>query len=71
MRKNLIFTTVIGVLAIGMPASGAPQGNHTLVAGGTEVALAPWTPGEGSIEPGGRIRGWSTTLRDVLIGPAG
>ncbi len=41
------------------------------MAGGTEFALAPWTPGEGVIGPGAKVRGWSTTFRDTLVGPAG
>ena len=32
--------------------------------------IAPWTPGQGAIEPGGKIRGWTTQFQDALVGPA-
>ena len=41
------------------------------VAGGTEIMMEPWTPGEGIIEPGARIRGWTTQYQETLTGPAG
>ena len=40
------------------------------VAGGTEENISGWTPGEGVIEPGGRIRGWTAQFEVTLFGPA-
>jgi hypothetical protein len=71
MRKSAFVVAVVGALAIGMAAATASADSSALVAGGTEVALGPWTPGEGNIEPGGRIRGWTASFLDTLIGPAG
>lgn len=71
MKNGIIVAAVVGALVVGMGAIDASQGGRELVAGGSEVALAPWTPGEGSIEPGGRIRGWVTTFEESLVGPAG
>ncbi len=71
MRIRTVGMLVIGGLACGLVASGASPRATTLVAGGTEVRLGDWVPGQGSIEPGGRIRGWSAEFQDVLIGPAG
>jgi hypothetical protein len=62
---------VVSALAIGTLGWAASPPSPALVAGGTEVATSPWIPGEGSIEPGGRLRAWTTTYEDVLVGPAG
>lgn len=64
---------VVGVLLVCGFAVSAAQSRPAprLVAGGTEIALAQWTPGEGMIGPGAKIRGWTTQFRDVLVGPAG
>ena len=71
MRFTSVVAAVVGALAVGMAAPAAGPGAPVLVAGGTEVALSPWTPGEGSLEPGGRIRGWSAPFQDTLVGQAG
>ena len=44
---------------------------ESVVAGGTEENISGWTPGEGAIEPGGKIRRWTAEFEDYLIGPAG
>ncbi len=43
---------------------------ESVVAGGIEEMITPWTPGEGLIEPGARIRGWTAEYQVTLIGPA-
>lgn len=40
------------------------------VAGGQEEMITPWTPGEGGIEPGAKIRGWTAEYEITLTGPA-
>jgi hypothetical protein len=71
MALKTIGLLVIGVLAGGLGAAGAPAAPTTLVAGGTEIAMGPWVPGQGQIQPGGKIRDWRTTFQDALLGPAG
>jgi hypothetical protein len=44
---------------------------NSAAAGGTEVMIVPWTPGQGAIAPGAILRGWTTQYQDSLIGPAG
>ena len=44
---------------------------ESVVAGGTEENISGWTPGEGEIVPGGKIRGWTAEFQVTLIGPAG
>ena len=70
MGIRIIGMLVIVILACGVAVSAVPP-TPPLVAGGTEVALAQWTPGEGMIGPGAKIRGWTTQFQDVLVGPAG
>jgi hypothetical protein len=43
---------------------------ESVVAGGTEVMITPWTPGEGGTEPGAKIRGWTAEYQITLNGPA-
>jgi hypothetical protein len=73
MGIKMIGAFVVGILVVcGFAVSAAPpRPTPPLVAGGTEIALAQWTPGEGMIGPGAKIRGWTTQFQDVLVGPAG
>ena len=71
MRIRNVVAVVVVALAIGTFGRAASPDSPALVAGGTEIATSPWTPGEGTIEPGGRIRGWTATFDDALFGPAG
>ena len=71
MRTRIVVAIIVGAVVVGMTASAASHPAPALVAGGTEVAMSPWTPGEGTIEPGGRIRDWTAPFQDVLVGPAG
>ena len=73
MRDKSNGVSVVGVLVLCAAAAGPvlAEPSPPLVAGGTEVAMAPWTPGEGMIGPNARIRGWTTTFLDTLVGPAG
>jgi hypothetical protein len=71
MALRTIGLLMIGVLACGFGVAAAPPAPTTLVAGGTEMALGPWVPGPKVIPPVGKIRDWSTTFQDALVGPAG
>ena len=71
MRTRIVVAIIVGAVVVGMTASAASHPAPALVAGGTEVAMSPWTPGQGTIEPGGRIRDWTAPFQDVLVGPAG
>ncbi|MCX6545207.1 MAG: hypothetical protein NTV05_12465 [Acidobacteria bacterium] len=71
MRIRMIGVLVVGIMVAGGFALTAARSASPLVAGGTEVALANWTPGQGMIGPGGKIRGWTTVFKDTLVGPAG
>jgi hypothetical protein len=69
-----IVLAVIAVALIALPSlcwAGGGGKSGTLVAGGYEVMIGTWTPGEGTIEPGGRIRDWWGVYETTLIGPAG
>ena len=71
MALRVIGLLAIGVLVCGFAASGPTHKAMTLVAGGTEVMTGTWIPGQGTIEPGARIRGWTGPYLDTLVGPAG
>jgi hypothetical protein len=73
MGIKMLGALVVGCLLVcGFAVSAAPpRPAPPLVAGGTEVALAQWTPGAGMISPGAKIRGWMTPFQDMLVGPAG
>ncbi len=71
MRIRTVVALVACALSVGMSGGAASPRSSALVAGGTEVALSPWAPGQGSIEPGGRIRDWTATFQDALVGSAG
>jgi hypothetical protein len=71
MRTKAIVLILVPVFACTLLAAGGWHRATKSVAGGTETSLGPWVPGQGSIEPGGKIRGWKTNFQDVLIGPAG
>lgn len=71
IRKIVVLAVAVGAMGFGALARAASPHTPALVAGGTEVATSPWTPGTGNIEPGGRIRDWTATYDDVLVGPAG
>jgi hypothetical protein len=78
MKFKLISVFVLVLLTLliaGVGFSKNIKKNHFIVksevAGGTEVMIAPWTPGKGAIEPGAKIRGWTTRYQDTLTGQAG
>ena len=71
MRTWVLVVIGVVVLAGGMAAMRPQRHVPALVAGGTEVRVGEWVPGEGSIAPGARIRGWSADFQDTLVGPAG
>jgi hypothetical protein len=70
MANWMIGALVAGAL-LGGPFGGAPQHPTTLVGGGTEMMLGSWTPGEGQIGPGQKIRGYTAPYLDTIVGPAG
>jgi hypothetical protein len=59
------------MLALSTVAVGKAPKVEKLVAGGTETNISGWVPGQGAIEPGGKLRGWEATFEEALIGPAG
>jgi len=70
MKPRTLGLVVVGVLVAGFAAGGSPHNVTALVAGGTEMMLGPWTPGEGAIGPGARIRNWTAQYQDAVVGPA-
>ena len=71
MKVITVLALLMLVFAVSLAAGGSSQQVKTLVAGGTESAVGQWIPGEGAIEPGGKIRRWENQYQDVLVGPAG
>lgn len=71
--KNMMIVLAVGVFVLGAIGSQAADGAKPaeLVAGGYEVMIGTWTPGQGNIEPGGKIRNWSAVYQSTLFGPAG
>ena len=71
--KRVMIVLVFAVLISGVFGSEAADGAKPaeLVAGGYEVMVGTWRPGQGNIEPGGKIRNWSAVYEATLFGPAG
>lgn len=71
--KRVLIVLALSLLISGFFGSEVAGGSKTveLVAGGYEVMIGTWTPGEGNIEPGGKIRRWSAVYETTLFGPAG
>ena len=69
MGFKMLGLLAISVLVCGTAVIGAPE--KSIVGGGTETMLGQWTPGEGNIAPGAKIRNWTAPYQDIVIGPGG
>jgi hypothetical protein len=81
MKTKLVSVFLLVLLTCVFAEAGSSKNNkknglfwpkcESEAAGGTEVMISPWTPGEGGIEPGAKIRGWTAQYQETLIGQAG
>ena len=71
--KRVMIVFAVGALVCATFASETADAAKPaeLVAGGYEMMIEPWTPGQGNIEPGGKIRDWLAVYQTTLFGPAG
>lgn len=70
MANWMVGMMMVGALTFGPAGGGAPH-RVTLTGGGTETMLGQWVPGEGQIGPGQKIRGYTTSVQEAVVGPAG
>ena len=70
MTIKIVNVLLVILLTCAFVTAGASRKFNSVAAGGTEIMIAPWTPGQGAIEPGGKIRGWTTQYQDTLVGAA-
>lgn len=71
MRNVMIFLAIGALVGGAAVSSAGGSPSDELVAGGYEVMLGEWTPGQGNIEPGSKLRGWRGDFEATLVGPAG